>query len=91
MFGGLGDAARRLATIFVAAAADDGGIRKKFGDTEFATVSGTRGLTRAHLVHNTAVPDVVVPRQDGPVMIDGQPAQLEPVTEVPLGQRYFFA
>ena len=42
-------------------------------------------------MHNTAVPDVVVPPQERPVLIDGIPAGLAPVTEVPLGQRYFFA
>ena len=91
MFGGLGDAPGRLTTIFVAAAADEPGIRERFGDREFAVVSRTRGLTRTDLVHNTAVPDVVVPPRDGPVLIDGRPATLEAVTEVPLGQRYFFA
>ena len=91
MFGGLGDAPRRLAPIFVAAAADDGGIQKRFVDRDFAVVSGTRGVTRADLVHNTAVPDVVVPPREGSVLIDGEPAGLAPVTEVPLGQRYFFA
>ncbi|MCP3995101.1 MAG: urease subunit alpha [bacterium] len=89
MFGALGDAARRLATIFVAETGD--GIRREFRDREFATVSGTRGLTRADLIHNTAVPNVAVPTSSSPVMIDGQPATLEPVTEIPLGQRYFFA
>lgn len=91
MFGGLGDAPVRLGTIFVAAAADDAGIRERFGDREFAVVTGTRGLARADLVHNTAVPNVVVPPRDGPVLVDGKPARLEPVAEVPLGQRYFFA
>lgn len=91
MFGGLGEAPGRLATVFIAAAAADDGIRERFGDREFAVVSGTRGLTRADLVHNTAVPAVVVPPGDGPVLVDGQPARLDAVKDVPLGQRYFVA
>ncbi len=91
MFGGLGDAPGRLATIFVPAAADDDGIGERFADREFAVVGSTRGLTRTDLAHNTAVPDIEVPSGDSPVLIDGRPAKLEAVTEVPLGQRYFFA
>jgi urease alpha subunit len=54
-------------------------------------VSNTRRLTRADLILNTSVPKVVVPHDDGPVMIDGRPATLDPVAEVPLGQRYHIA
>lgn len=91
MFGGLGDTPGRLATVFVAAAADEAGIRERFGDRTIAVVADTRGLTRTDLVHNVAVPDVVVPPQEGPVLIDRHPARLDPIDEVPLGQRYFFA
>ena len=91
MFGGLGDAPCRLATIFTSQAAEGEEIRQRWSDRSFAVVANTRGLDRSDLIGNTAVPEVGVPRDDQPVLINGSPARLDPVTEVPLGQRYFFA
>jgi urease subunit alpha len=52
-------------------------------------VRGTRGLTRASLVHNRAVAEVEVDVGDGTVTLDGRRLAVEPVTEVPLSRRYF--
>jgi urease subunit alpha len=91
MFGGLGEAPGDLATVFTSRAALDGGIGTRFPRHRFEAVAGTRRLTRADMIHNGAVPRVTVPPREGPVLIDGEPARLSPVSEVPLGQRYFFA
>lgn len=91
MFGALGDAPASLATVFVAKAAIEAGIQDSFPGQNFEAVGGTRGLTRADMVHNCAVPKVEVPPGTGPVLIDGRAARLAPVTEVPLGQRFHIA
>ncbi len=87
-FGGLGNAPAALACIFVASAAlgSDVGTQRLV-----RAVVKTRRITRADMVGNTAVPTVAVPPGEDPVLIDGRPAQLAPVSEVPLGQRYHFA
>lgn len=91
MFGGLGNAPASLATLFVSAMALDSGLAETLPGRSIEAVRGTRHLTRADMLHNTAVPTVEVPSGDGPVLIDGRPARLDPVTEVPLGRRYHFA
>jgi len=91
MFGGLGDAPAMLATLFVSASAIAAGIRESLPGRPIEEVRGTRGLTRADMVHNCAVPKVEVPPGSGPVLIDGRPARLAPVTRVPLGQRFHIA
>ncbi|WP_372346336.1 hypothetical protein [Streptomyces sp. KL116D] len=37
----------------------------------YAPIRGSRGLTRADMLHNTATPRVVVPREPAPVLVDG--------------------
>ncbi|MDF1595234.1 MAG: urease subunit alpha [Acidimicrobiia bacterium] len=91
MFGGLGDAPGRLATVFVSQAAAVAGISDGLPGRHVEAVRNTRRLTRAQMVANNSVPKVEVPDDDGPVLIEGRPARLAPVTEVPLGQRYHFA
>ncbi len=90
MFGGLGDAPRGLSTLFVSRSAAEAGLPAAMPDRQFAIVGATRRLGRRDMVRNESVPDVEVP-MEGPVLIDGRPARLDPVSEVPLGQRYHFA
>jgi urease subunit alpha len=91
MFGGMGDAARSLATIFVSRMASDAGIADALHNRHVETIRDTRILSRADMVRNTSVPRVEVPADGGPVRIDERPARLAPTAEVPLGQRYHFA
>ena len=51
-------------------------------------VSGTRGIGRADLVANTAVPAIEVSPTDGTVTLDGRVLAAEPVDNVPLNRRY---
>lgn len=91
MFGSMGGAPQSLATVFVSGVAGEAGFARSFPGRRVEVVSNTRTLTRADLILNTAVPEVLVPADDGPVLIDGRPATLAPVAEVPLGQRYHIA
>jgi len=90
-WGGTGDAPTRLSTTFVSRAALDAG----FGSTtarRVVAVRGTRGLTRADLVANRAVPeDLEVSAIDGTVTIDGRVLAVEPTSVVPLSRRYLLA
>lgn len=88
-WGGLGRAAPRLSATFVAAGAA-AALRPSLGidGRQVIAVRGTRGLTRASLVHNrTTVPIDVDPR-DGTVRLGGAVLAIEPVREVPLSRRY---
>ena len=91
MFGGLGEAPRALATVFVSPSADTARITDAMPHRHITAVHNTRSLSRADMIHNTAIPRVEVPANDGPVLIDDHPATLEPTAEVPLGQRYHIA
>jgi len=49
---------------------------------------GTRTLTKQHMLHNDACPRVEVDPQTFEVRVDGELATCEPVSVVPLAQRY---
>ena len=91
-WGSVGDAPSRLSTTFVSAAALDAGIARSL-DTRrrMLAVRGTRGLTRADLVANTAVPPIEVSPGDGTVTLDGRVLACHPVGRVPLSRRYLLA
>lgn len=90
-FGGLGAAPQALSTIFASQAALDAGLAARLPGARLSPVSATRGITRARMVRNTAVPAITVPLDGTPVLVDGHPVTLEPATRVPLGQLHHFA
>lgn len=91
-FGGMGDAAAALSTVFVSQAALDAGLAQRLPpSTTLKAVSGTRGVVRSRMVRNTATPSVTVPLDGSPVTVDGRPVTLEPAGQVPLGQLHHFA
>ena len=91
-WGATGEAAARLSTTFVSAAAIDAGVRETLGTRrQVSAVERTRGLTRADLVANTAVPDLAVSPDDGEVTLGGRVLACEPVADVPLSRRYLLA
>lgn len=91
-FGGMGGAASRLSTVFVAAEAlEDSAARRALPAANYAPVSGARGLSRSDMRHNSAVPVVQVPRDGSPVLVDGLPVGLAAATSLPLTQLHHFA
>ncbi|GAB2819555.1 urease subunit alpha [Streptomyces daliensis] len=92
-YGALGDAASRLSRVFVAAEAlADPAARAALPDgLRYAAVRGARGLSRTDMAHNTATPRVEVPRDPGPVLVDGVPTATDAVREVPLAQLHHLA
>ncbi len=92
-WGALGDAPASLSVTFVSQASLEAGIGGVLGTRRrLVAVTGTRGLTRADLVANTAVPaGLEVSPEDGSVSIGGRPLRCEPVNSVPLSRRYLLA
>ena len=89
-WGGTGDAPPGLAATFVSTAAAEAGIAHTLRTRRrVVAVRGTRGLRRTDLVANTAVPPIEVSRTDGAVTLDGRELAADPVSNVPLGRRYF--
>jgi urease subunit alpha len=89
MFGALGRAMDELAVSFVSGASLGlGNLPKRMRRTALP-VSGTRTITKAALVHNSAMPDVRVDPDSYAVTIDGQLVTSQPAKSLPLAQRYF--
>ena len=91
-WGGSGRAAASLSLTFVSAggAADPRLVRRlAAGGRSVVAVHGTRGLTRANLVHNRAAAPVEIDPVEGRVTLAGRPLAVEPVNELPLNRRYW--
>jgi urease subunit alpha len=90
MFGALGGARHATSLTFVsrAALAADIGRRLRLAKT-LSAVRGTRKLSKADLIHNSAMPRMEVDPQSYEVRADGVLLTCEPARELPLAQRYF--
>ncbi|NBH11221.1 urease subunit alpha [Amycolatopsis sp. SID8362] len=79
-----------LSLHFVAPSALDSGLRETFGITRpLVAVSNMRARTKADMVLNDATPDVRVEPDSFAVHVDGELVEPQPVTELPMAQRYF--
>jgi urease subunit alpha len=88
-WGAFGEARKHLSVNFVNQLAVDGGIQDKLGLLKQCLPGkGTRKLTKKHMLHNDACPDITVNAQTFDVMIDGKVITCEPAKVVPLAQRY---
>ena len=90
MFGAFGRALQAGAVTFVSGAAAAAGIGERLGLLRTVLpVAGTRGLTKAAMVHNYACPHLEVDPETYEVRADGEVLTCEPAAELPLAQRYF--
>ena len=90
MFGAFGRSVERSAVVFVSAAAQADGVRASYGlAKETLAVSGTRGIGKSDMVHNSATPQIEVHPETYEVRADGELLTCEPARELPLAQRYF--
>ena len=90
MFGAFGRSVERSAVVFVSAAAQAAGVRAHYGlAKETLAVSGTRGIGKADMVHNSATPQIEVNPETYEVRANGELLTCEPAQELPLAQRYF--
>jgi urease subunit alpha len=90
MFGAYGKSVEHSAVCFVSAAAQADGIGGKLGlSKQTVAVENTRKIGKSDLIHNTATPHMEVNPETYEVRADGELLTCEPVTKLPLAQRYF--
>jgi urease subunit alpha len=88
-WGAFGEARKHLSVNFVNQLAINAGIQDKLGLVKRCLpAQGTRKLTKKHMLHNDACPNITVNPQTFDVMIDGKVITCEPAKVVPLAQRY---
>jgi urease subunit alpha len=89
MFAAAPAAAASLSVSFVAPAAIAAGLSDRLHlSRELVPVSDTRGVGKADLPNNDALPSISVDPETFIVTVDGEPVTPAPATELPLGQRY---
>ncbi|RWR32659.1 urease subunit alpha [Sinirhodobacter populi] len=90
MFGAFGKALGATCATFVSAAAEADGIRGRLGlDKAVLAVEGTRGIGKADMKLNAALPKIEVNPETYEVRADGELLTCEPAQSLPLAQRYF--
>jgi urease subunit alpha len=90
MFAQYGKAMAASCVSFVSQAAYAGGVAERLGlSRAVMPVIGTRGIGKAQMKHNDALPDIQVDPETYEVHADGELLTCEPATELPLAQRYF--
>ena len=90
MFGAFGRALQASAVTFVSKAGIEADLARRLDlRRTLLAVSDTRGLTKADMIHNNALPHLEVDPETYEVRADGQLLTCEPAAELPLAQRYF--
>ena len=90
MFGGYGSAGSATSMAFVSAASLEAGTVQRYGlRKKFYAVRGCRTLTKADLKLNGATPKMHVDPETYIVTADGEELRCEPLSVLPLAQRYF--
>jgi urease subunit alpha len=75
---------------FVSGAAIEDRVAERLGLQRMVLpVIGTRGIGKAQMKLNDALPDIQVDPETYEVRADGELLTCEPATELPLAQRYF--
>ncbi len=88
-WGAFGRAKQSLSASFVNPLALKGGIGEKLDLRKMLLPTrGTRKLSKQHMLHNTACPEIRVDSQTFDVYVDGKIATCKPAKVLPLAQRY---
>ncbi|SPT60178.1 Urease subunit alpha [Actinomadura madurae] len=90
MFGAAPLTAARTSVHFVAPAAIEAGLAGSLAvERALVPVKDTRGLGKAYMVLNGALPEIAVDPDTFTVSIDGDEVEPAPAAELPMAQRYF--
>ncbi|MBP0482495.1 urease subunit alpha [Sagittula salina] len=90
MFGAYGRSVENSAVVFVSEAAQAEGVRARLGlAKQTVAVKNTRGIGKADLRLNDALPQIEVNPETYEVRADGELLTCEPANELPMAQRYF--
>lgn len=89
MYGAYGEALTKTNFNFVSKISIDSGNIKKLGlKRESLPVKGCRNIGKKDMIHNNATPKIDINAETYEVKIDGKVATCEPLSEVPMAQRY---
>ena len=89
-FAAHGRARFQTCVTFVSKASLDAGLEKELHvDKRLVPIHSTRKVTKADLLYNDATPDIQIDPETYTVTADGEVLTCEPLSEVPLAQRYF--
>ncbi|MDE1156513.1 MAG: urease subunit alpha [Acidobacteriaceae bacterium] len=90
MFGSFGKVPTSSSVLFTSEAALDAGTFDKLNlNKQRMAVKGCRTVTKADLIHNSATPRLEVNPETYEVRADGELLTCEPMSELPMAQRYF--
>ena len=90
MFGQFGRALAATSVTFVSKAAHEAGLGKMLGvHKTLLPVENTRTVTKASMVHNSAMPDIEIDPETYEVRADGEILTAPPLDVLPMAQRYF--
>ena len=90
MFGSFGLAPASTSITFLSQAAFDSGLGQKLGSKRMmAPVRNCRKIGKKQMIHNDATPRIEVDPETYEVRVNGVPITCEPVSILPLAQRYF--
>jgi urease subunit alpha len=91
MFAGYGKLRGSSSIVFVSQASLDAGLQNRLGTAkQMVAVKNTRGgISKASMVHNSAIPKIEVNPETYEVRADGELLTCEPADVLPMAQRYF--
>lgn len=90
MFGAYGKALYNTCAVFVSTVSIDNDIVPQYGlQKMILPVKNCRTISKKDLIHNNATPQIDVNPENYEVKVDGEVITCEPVSVVPLAQRYF--
>jgi urease subunit alpha len=90
MFGAYGKAVHKTCITFVSQASLDNGKIEKYNlEKVVMAVKNCRTISKKDLIHNDATPQIDVNPENYEVKVDGVAITCDPVSVVPLAQRYF--
>jgi urease subunit alpha len=90
MFASYGRSLSQSSITFVSQVAYDSGIAQQFGlQKRIEPVKNCRNIGKKDMIHNDATPNIEVDSDTYKVTVDGELAICEPVSVLPMAQRYF--
>jgi urease subunit alpha len=90
MFGAYGKALHKTCATFVSKAAVDNAVIQEYELQKMVLpVKNCRNISKKDLIHNDATPNIEVNPENYEVKVDGEHITCEPVSVLPLAQRYF--
>ncbi len=90
MYGTLGNAIARTSMTFLSQAAVDAGVPEQLGlDRRIEPVRNCRGVGKAQMVRNDAMPEIRIDSETYQVSVDGLPAAVGAADDVAMSQLYY--